>query len=630
MRIKIILMTVLLSMVTGKVMASSTTYYYKATATATPTGAGKVYASNKAPTGDPTEQESTFTGNATETNVKLYFNAKPAEGYIFKGWGESADAISYISSDALYTPTITISSTDKAAPSTVQYFAIFGRADAPQLTFTTNLVTIQEGETFTSPEPEQENITDPIVYSSNNQAVAQVTPEGVVTGVGNGTTEIKATSGEAVASYLVTVTRKDAGSLQLINGDFESWSIDGVHLPNNWNSFQTADGSLASMAYSATERQVQQSKDVRPGSNGKYSARIWAKNVMGLAIAQGNLTTGRVHAGSTSAASKDNYNYSDRDGSNTINGKVNPCAMTFNGRPTAISLWVKFKPAKAVAANPYALLTVAIHDDYDFISAGAPQYDTDENKSHLVAKAQARIVDTKGEWKNIVVPFGYTTNEIDPAYIILNLSTNADPGKGTAQDELLVDDIEMVYGEDTGTANMTITETGMATFVAPFEVSLPVEINASRVTAVQDNGLLTMEPLSTSIPANTPVIVQSKYLTNMTFRGGSAASTEETCTDGILTGALTKISAPMNSYVLQNINGKLGFYLVDSAIEIPANRAYLQTSGNVKAYYFDEQTTGIQDLRNTEHEGATYNLAGQRINKVTRGVYINNGKKILK
>ena len=232
---------------------------------------------------------------------------------------------------------------------------------------------------------------------------------------------------------------------QVPNGDFETWTFDGENLPNNWNSFQTADGNYATMGYSSSNRQVKRSTDVRPGSEGQYSCAIWARSVLGV-IAQGNLTSGRVHAGSMSATNKENYNYTDRDGSTTKNGVTNRCAMPFAGKPKAVKVWVKYvQGGTGYGEYNKAKFSAIIHSDADYISYGLPENDTPENKSLVVASAVKEIEYNDGEWVELTIPFEYTNNDVEPAYIQINASTNAYPGKGKANDYLYIDDIEMVY-----------------------------------------------------------------------------------------------------------------------------------------------------------------------------------------
>ena len=158
------------------------------------------------------------------------------------------------------------------------------------------------------------------------------------------------------AAVLLSGAAQAQNHPQITNGDFETWTFDGANLPNYFNSFQTADGLFSGLAYDKNNRQVKRSTDKRPGSMGSYSCSIWSRKVSGV-VAQGNLTTGRVHAAAMSATGKNNYNYSDRDGSNTNNGVNNPCAMPFTGRPDSLVVWVKFTPNGTDSSHPYAKVT---------------------------------------------------------------------------------------------------------------------------------------------------------------------------------------------------------------------------------------------------------------------------------
>ena len=261
---------------------------------------------------------------------------------------------------------------------------------------------------------------------------------------------------------------------QVPNGDFETWTYDGDNLPNNWNSFRTADGSMATLAGNS---QVKKSTDIRPGSNGSYSCAIWARSVFGV-VAQGNLTSGRVHAGSMSATDKENYNYTDRDGSTTKGDVVNPCYMSFTGKPKAVKVWVKYKQGgSGYGVYNKAKFSAIIHSDADYISYGLPENDTPENKALVVASAVKEIEYNGGEWEELVIPFEYTNNGAKPAYIQINASTNAYPGKGKANDYLYIDDIEMVYDEKVFTDDpLYVTVNGAKS--GPFSATVYVTENA--------------------------------------------------------------------------------------------------------------------------------------------------------
>ena len=91
-------------------------------------------------------------------------------------------------------------------------------------------------------------------------------------------------------------------------------------------------------------------------------------------------------------------------------------------------------------------------------------------------------------------------------------------------------------------------------------------------------------------------------------------------------------------YALQwsNEKGKVGFFWVNAngaAFTSPAHKAYLALSGSsVKGFAFDDDdATAIETVEASDDaNGEIYNLAGQRINQMQRGINIVNGKKILK
>ncbi len=289
---------------------------------------------------------------------------------------------------------------------------------------------------------------------------------------------------------------------QINNGDFETWTFDGGNLPNYFNSFQTADGTWSGTAYSSSNRQVQRSSDTRPGSTGSFSCSIWSRKVWGV-NAQGNLTTGRVHAGGTSATSNKNYNYSDRDGSNTRNGFTNPCAMPFTGRPDSLVVWVKFVPNGTDSKHPYAKVTATIHDDFDYIDG----YENTSPQSHVVATAINMTIARTDSWKRLSIPFRYTNNGAQPRYILLSAATNAYPGGGNENDYLYLDDITLVYNQS---HTLGIPSQGWASLCLDFPAAVPADAKVYIVTGlVAGYAKLQEIPAGSVIPAHTGVIVRS-------------------------------------------------------------------------------------------------------------------------
>ena len=304
------------------------------------------------------------------------------------------------------------------------------------------------------------------------------------------------------AAVLLSGAAQAQNRPQINNGDFETWTFDGVNLPNYFNSFQTADGTWSGTAYSSSNRQVQRSSDTRPGSTGSFSCSIWSRKVWGV-NAQGNLTTGRVHAGGTSATSNKNYNYSDRDGSNTRNGFTNPCAMPFTGKPDSLVVWVKFVPNGTDSKHPYAKVTATIHDDFDYIDG----YENTSPQSHVVATAINMTIARTDSWKRLSIPFRYTNNGAQPRYILLSAATNAYPGGGNENDYLYLDDITLVYNQS---HTLGIPSQGWASLCLDFPAAVPADAKVYIVTGlVAGYAKLQEIPAGSVIPAHTGVIVRS-------------------------------------------------------------------------------------------------------------------------
>ena len=136
-----------------------------------------------------------------------------------------------------------------------------------------------------------------------------------------------------------------------------------------------------------------------------------------------------------------------------------------------------------------------------------------------------------------------------------------------------------------------------------------------------------------SIAANTPVIVTASgnYTgSNVTV---PVVAQGATYTNGELVGVYSPTAAPTSSYVLQNHSDRVAFYLVGTTQPtVNPFRAYIKPqASNVRALQFQSEgeTDGIHFVDNEGTKNVIFNLAGQRISKPQRGVYVVNGKKVI-
>ena len=144
--------------------------------------------------------------------------------------------------------------------------------------------------------------------------------------------------------------------------------------------------------------------------------------------------------------------------------------------------------------------------------------------------------------------------------------------------------------------------------------------------------------------ANTPYLIKNNGEENFskTLSGG-ITSTRDSYTVGLLTGVMTAstIPASANNYVLQTPTdgeneGVQAFYSVDANFTATAYKCYLTYTGSLSAKLIGFETADVDGIRSIDDEimsngerSEIFNLAGQRVSKAQKGIYIVNGKKVV-
>ncbi len=214
-----------------------------------------------------------------------------------------------------------------------------------------------------------------------------------------------------------------------------------VEEPLNWHSFASATGDFVQAANAFSDPHTYSSDVVRSGATGKKSLLLTSASVFGI-VANGTITTGRMQAGAMTAADTKNCAFLSTDNTST-DSHSDPFYALMDGTPDSIAVWVKFKQGTPNADHPYATVSAAITDGTYY------QDPKDKDYTNVVATAKnAQIASNNFEWQRIVVPFKYTGNDVKAKAMLVTLSTNADPGQGSAADNLYVDDISLIYNVD--------------------------------------------------------------------------------------------------------------------------------------------------------------------------------------
>jgi len=208
----------------------------------------------------------------------------------------------------------------------------------------------------------------------------------------------------------------------------EEWDNIGAATeePTNWNGFKTASGQWAP----AGSQQVFRSAAIRSGASGMYCARIFSKSILGI-VANGTLTLGRINMGSTTVTDiSANYNISLTNDPNF--------SEALTSIPDSIVFWAKYTAASNQQARIHAITHDAfdVHDPIDVASS-----------PHVISTA-AYNFSPNTAWVRYSVAFDLTAGigiPPPPAFILVTFATNAIAGGGAANDEVLIDDIQLIY-----------------------------------------------------------------------------------------------------------------------------------------------------------------------------------------
>lgn len=335
-----------------------------------------------------------------------------------------------------------------------------------------------------------------------------------------------------------------------------------VEEPLNWHSFASATGDFVQAANALSDPHTYSSDVVRSGATGKKSLLLTSASVFGI-VANGTITTGRMQAGAMTADDTKNCAFLSTDSTST-DSHGDPFYALMDGTPDSLAVWVKFKQQTPVAEHPYATISAAITDGTYY------QDPQDKDYTNVVATAKnAQIASNNFEWQRIVVPFKYTGNDVKAKAMLVTISTNADPGQGSAADNLYVDDISLIYNVD----KPAVTVNGHAVTLDKEEVS----------TTAED-------------PAKADVVAT-------TANKGSFA-------------AVSELSSSADQRKLQLL------YCSDD----------LQTIKTYTLVINKGAETGISQIKTaTNKDSKVYDLNGHEVKIMHHGnVYILNGKKVLK
>jgi hypothetical protein len=200
--------------------------------------------------------------------------------------------------------------------------------------------------------------------------------------------------------------------------------------------------------------------------------------------------------------------------------------------------------------------------------------------------------------------------------------------------------------------NLSVSSVGYATLFLDFNAEIPANVQAYTGVKVVDNSLK-MERIEGVLPANTGVIIKAD---EGTYTFAESDETPAVIEKNLLKGTVekTEITAEANTsyYVLSAPDVVVGMYLAkltENKFWNNANKAYLPISYGDLGIYDEEVDTGTEQLsrkfvfdfgdetgidelkgENGREKSAVYDLSGRRVQKAQKGIFIQNGKVMVK
>lgn len=196
---------------------------------------------------------------------------------------------------------------------------------------------------------------------------------------------------------------------------------------------------------------------------------------------------------------------------------------------------------------------------------------------------------------------------------------------------------------------LNVSAAAAATFVLPFESTIPSGISAYKLSYTAGTSYVRTEEVTATLPANTPVLInaaEGSYKFVSTATSGDAATGTDPVRVGALTGVFSDFAFTADNiegkYILNNIDGKVCFYKAAAGLTVGKNHAYL-TADNADARLsinVDDNPAGVSHIENGKLniEDKVYDLQGRRVESSffntqssiqRKGIYVKNGKKYI-
>lgn len=206
-----------------------------------------------------------------------------------------------------------------------------------------------------------------------------------------------------------------------------------------------------------------------------------------------------------------------------------------------------------------------------------------------------------------------------------------------------INDLTTVYVRMTGVyKNVQVSYVADGFFTTIYSpVALVIPSGARAFAGVISGDMLVLKQYDGIIPAMQGAVIEflenpiTGELASFTYDFTPATSDGTPIADNRLTGSLVDVAPSTFSekvYTFAVKSGNLGFYKYTGSM-LKAGKAFLllndNEANNIRGFVLDFPT-GINTLPAADGTSQAYDLQGRRVNKASKGLYIINGKKVIK
>lgn len=249
---------------------------------------------------------------------------------------------------------------------------------------------------------------------------------------------------------------------------------------------------------------------------------------------------------------------------------------------------------------------------------------------HMSAEDEAVVVKFVSLGENQVAVYGENNASPMHAQEAYNVIVTWDSGLNSAS-------AWYIKEVDNFAHTLSIGDAEWSSLMLGYNAEIPASVKAYVVETVNTESVKLAE-VSGVLAANTPILVNAEKA-EYTF---AYSAEEATITNnGKLAGTLYDTNVATDAYVLSMVDAKVGLYkaaknqLEGTAFKNNANKAYLPAPAEAPirflVFNFGEET-GIESVEGAENgaEEIVFDLAGRRVQNAQKGVFIVNGKVVIK